>query len=264
MKHKFLILFLFFLIDQTNAQCLDCFKKDWKFSAGVTLYNNNKNGVFASEKEHFLERRPLEFNFRYIKNSHALRMSIPMDWKVKRSGEPTNRITNYQIDETIENKALAYLDAIKHDKFYSEHTKTIENYYNTIGITLGYDYSLPIVDGFNIFAGVDLSFNYIYMMRKWYNVTYIMQSNNLSNLDFLSYIEIENNFKAYSIKPLLGFRFNYQKLIFETNLGYSFSNYYSNGTHLTHLLNSLYPKNDFNNNYTFNKILYQFSLYYTF
>jgi hypothetical protein len=211
-----------------KAQCKDCFPKetDWKFAAGVTLYSNN----LYVYNENLLERRPLEFNFRYkLAPNHVLRLNLPITFNVKMKGDPLYLLPNYELDKSIENMALAFLDGMKHDEAYSNYFVNKNGYYNLLGGSIGYDYNLNLNYRFSIAEGIDLSYFYK-SYDNFYQIGYsIVDGNNKANLSYVDYVERTSSFNAFVVKPEIGLRYRFQKILLEGNVGYAFTygNFYA-------------------------------------
>lgn len=264
MKLKlFFITLLFFPLPAINAQCKDCFptENDWKFAAGVTLYSNN----LYVYNENLLERQPLEFNFRYkLAPNHILRLSSPIALKTKITKDPQYTEINYALDGTLENKALAYLDGLKHDAGYSEYYKVNDYYYNLFGASIGYDYSLNLSHGISLSAGFDLSFYYYQVNDEYFDINYsILDANNMSQLNYLTYVKITNDRYAYSLKPFLAICYKFQNLLIEGNVGYSGTISKFHADMLLQDINMVDNHSTNDRNYNFNKMVFQLSLFYS-
>jgi len=262
MKQRILLLSFFILPILVSAQCKDCLPKDdWKFAAGVTLYSNN----LYVYNENLLERQPLEFNFRYkFGQNHIIRLSTPMAWKVKLTRDPSYTDPNYALDENLDNKALAYLDGMKHDATYSEYFKTKESYYNLFGGSIGYDYNLNLGYGVSLAAGIDFSYYCYKSIQKFYGVDYtVLDGSNMAALYNLNYVERTNEWNALVAKPVIGLRYQFQKLLLEGTVGYAFT--HTNG-HADLKIQDISMADDystFDRKYNFNKMVFQLSLFYT-
>lgn len=246
-----------------KAQCKDCFPKenDWKFAAGVTLYSNN----LYVYNENLLERQPLEFNFRYkLAPNHVLRLSVPITFNVKMKGDPFYLLPNYELDKSIENKALAFLDGMKHDEAYSNYFVNKNGYYNLLGGSIGYDYNLNLNHGFSIAAGIDLSYYYYKSYDNFYQIDYsVVDINNKADLSSVAYVERTSRFNAFVVKPEIGLRYQFQRLLLEGNVGYAFthSNFYADMK--IQDLSSADFYGTSNRKYEFKKMIFQLSLFYT-
>lgn len=244
------------------AQCKDCFQEDnWKLAAGVTLYSNN---TYVSDIN-VMERKPLEFNFRYkLTPNHILRLSTPIVWKAKLTRDPSYTDPNYTLDESLDNKALAYLDGMKHDATYSEYFKKKESYYNLFGGSIGYDYNLNLGYGVSLTAGIDFSYYCYKSIQKFYGIDYtVLNGSNMAALYNLNYVERTNEWNALVAKPVIGLRYQFQKLLLEGNVGYAFT--HTNG-HADLKIQDISMDDDHstsNREYNFNKIVFQLSLFYT-
>jgi len=218
MKKILLIFYIITLPLFVNAQREDSTKqnKDWKFAAGVTLYSNN-HYVW---NENVIERQPLEFNFRYkIKNHHVLRLALPISWKVNKAGEPefpNQRYPTYEV--TLED----YLEKLhEQDYIYANYYKILQFYESLYGVSLGYDYNYSFGKYLSLFGGIDFAYNHLQVDVKYYNIFYMgLDENGKSELGNISVNKLRHGRVGYSIKPLVGFRLNFQKLLFEANLGY--------------------------------------------
>lgn len=247
-----------------NAQCKDCFPKenDWKFAAGVTLYSNN---MYVSQYK-LLERQPLEFNFRYkLAQNHIVRFSTPIALKVKMTRDHYYREPTYALDESLNNKALAYYIAMKHDVAYSEYVKSEENHYNLFGGSLGYDYKINFGYGISLAAGVDFSYYYYKSFEKYYVIGYSVPDNSdVTNIEYIDYTKRTNEWNAFATKPQVCLRYQFQRLLLEGSIGYAFT--ISNGVAE---IKSQSPSSneDFygsaKRNYDFSRMVYQLSLFYT-
>ena len=261
-RKLFLTLIIFLSLLQTKAQCKDCQPKDdWKFAVGITLYSNN----LYVYNENLLERQPLEFNFRYkLGQNHIVRLSTPIAWKVKLTRDPQYTEPNYALDESMKNKAMAYFDGLKHDVAYSDFFKTKRSYYNLFGGSIGYDYNMNLGLGISLAAGIDLNFYYYKSIQNFYSIDYsVLNGNNTATLSNLYYEELTNNRYAFSFKPNLALRYQFQKLLLEGNVGYAFtySNFYADMQtqffDMTDSHGTAYRK------YDFRKMVLQLSLFYT-
>lgn len=263
-RKLFLFLILILFAVQTKSQCRDCSEKDadWKFAAGVTLFSNN---MYVSQYK-LLERKPLEFNFRYkLAQNHILRFSTPIALKVKLTRSPSSTMPNYELDESLYNKALAYYIAMKHDVAYSDFFKTKESYYNLLGGTIGYDYNLNFGSGISVATGVDVSYYNYKSTDKFYGILYSkLDDNNMAELSLVHYIERTNEWHAFVAKPQICLRYQYQKLLLEGSLGYAFtiSNAFADmKSQLAGSNENFYGSHK--QNFDFNKLIFQLSLFYT-
>lgn len=220
-KLKNLLLLFIILPLLVSAQCKDCSEKDtnWKFATGVTVYSNNH---YVSDVN-ILERQPLEFNLRYkLKERHVLRLSIPILWKVNKHGEPAVSSQAYPTREvTLED----YLQTL-HDKdyTYADYYKTLQYSESLYGISAGYDYNLPLGKSISLFAGFNLSYSHLEVASKYYNISYYgLDNENKSKIGLISLMNMNIKTMAYTINPLLGVRYQFQKLLFEGNIGYAFT-----------------------------------------
>ena len=263
MKQRILLLSFFILPILVSAQCKDCSPKgnNWKLAAGVTLYSNN----LYVYNENLLERQPLEFNFRYnLTPNHILRLSVPIAINVKTTKDPFYLLPNYELDKTIENKALAFLDGMKHDEAYSNYFVNRNGHYNLLGGSIGYDYNLNLNYGFSIAGGIDLSYYYYKRYDNFYQIDYsVVDINNKADLSSVAYVERTNEWNALVAKPVIGLRYQFQRLLFEGNVGYAFT--HTNG-HADMKIQDISMDDDHstsNRKYDFNKIVFQLSLFYT-
>jgi hypothetical protein len=266
MKLKIFILLFFAVcsVSLLNAQCDDCFNKDddWKLAGGVTLYSNNHFVEYVN----ILERQPLEFNVRYkIKDRHILRASIPFLNKVNKHGEP--EVSDYPLEEvSLEN----YLETLHNDDwYYASYCKTLSYNESLHGLSLGYDYNYYLGKSLSLFAGVDLACYYYTLRSKYYNITYGgLDTNGMSELGLITFSDIEKSKTGLSIRPLLGIRYKFQKLLFEANLGYAFirTNFVYSDKSSYIDINNITSERTFDSGarYHNKNFQYQFSLYYTF
>jgi len=249
-----------------NAQCEDSIKqnKDWKFAAGVTLYSNN-HYVW---NENLIERQPLEFNFRYkIKQHHVLRLSVPISWKVNKAGEPEFPTPRYPMGEvTLED----YLETLHdQDRVYAIYYKMLQFYETVYGASLGYDYNYSLDKYLSLFAGIDFAYNKWQVDAKYYTIDYNgLNENGESALRGIAATNLRHGRIGYSMKPLMGLRLNFQKLLLEASLGYMaiksdfFYHLYGSTIGNGGIIydTNLYGKDSFVVKY----FMYNFSLYYTF
>lgn len=263
-RKLFLFLILILFAVQTKSQCRDCSEKDadWKFAAGVTLYSNN---MYVSRYK-LLERKPLEFNFRYkLAQNHILRLSTPIALKVKTTRDHYYREPTYALDESLNNKALAYYIAMKHDVAYSEYVKSEENHYNLFGGSFGYDYNINFGYGISLAAGVDFSYYYYKSSEKFYIIGYSVPDNNdITNIEYIDYTKRTNEWNAFATKPQICLRYQYQKLLLEGSLGYAFTISNAFGDMESQLAGSnenFYGS--YKQNFDFNRLVFQLSLFYT-
>jgi len=267
MKQKF-IFFCFAMIPFfMAAQCKDCFQEDgdWKFAAGVTLYSNN---TYVSDIN-ILERQPLELNLRYkLGRRHVLRLSLPIPWKVNKSGEPAVGYPLFPIGEIPLDE---YLKQLHNQDFtsYANYYKSLHFYESLSGISVGYDYDFPLSKSVSLFAGGDLAYYHLAIESKYYNIDYQgLDENDKSEIGIISLHNRHDKKKGYVIKPLLGARYQFQKLLMEASVGYAFikADYFYPGKFSsidkTGIISSGSTYDE--GHYNFKKIGYQFSLYYTF
>jgi hypothetical protein len=264
MKQRILLLSFFIFPLLVSAQCKDCSEKDtdWKFAAGVTLYSNN---MYVSQYK-LLERQPFEVNFRYkLGKNHIIRFSTPLAWKVKETKSPLTNMPNYELDESLYNKALAYYIAMKNDEVYSDFVKVERNDYNLFGGSIGYDYNMSLGYGISVAAGIDLSYYNYKSTEKFYGIGYsVPDKNDVTKIEFIDYTERTNECKAFAAKPQVCLRYQFQRLLLEGSIGYTFtiSNMFAE-------IKSQSPgsNEDFygsaKRNYDFNRMVYQLSLFYT-
>ena len=233
---------------------------DWRFAAGVTLYSNNEYTGFIE-----LEHRPLEVNLRYrVGTRHTFRMGLPLSLNVNM--EAPNYPKSYNDEMSLE-------DYYKWMSAYStaQHFTMYENNYSLAGISLGYDYSFSLTNQFSAFAGVDLAYYYLGAHVEYFQASYSQSSEEkTSELDLLEYVKFTNKVNSIAVKPFVGLRYHYQKLILEASLDYLFNAYkYSTtrdinrflpifNTPYHELYQAIQPKN------AFEQLVYQFSVYYTF
>ena len=212
------IYLLAFLPIWLSAQCLDCNDKtkDWRFAAGVTLYNNTQYGSGYIDNDY----RPLEFNLRYkFNNNHVIRMSLPIVIKQKLDGSIVNHPVYYG------NVSLEDYYNFMLTEYAREHYQMIEHNYSLYGTALGYDYNYSFTPRFSAFAGVDLAYYYTERNFVYYGIAYLRPDNFVSKVYLLEYVQYNEHIYEYAIKPMAGIRYQYQKLLFEISLGYMFFNY---------------------------------------
>lgn len=272
MKKKNLLFLLLLLMPLSGqAQSTDDLnenKNDWKFAAGVTVYSNNHYISF----QNVLERQPLEFNFRYIfRERHVLRVSLPIIYKSNKHGEPEIHITP---DGNVfrPNSLEAYLQSLRDKEWdYAHYTKPLHYYESLYGVSIGYDYDYFLGNNISAFGGINTAYYRSSVDSKYYSVSYASLDEE-SKSEF-SYITLNNNnltYSAFTVTPLLGLRYNFQKLLFEANLGYSFlrlnSAFNMNLRSIDPFMEKVTEKGQsgkmkpINGNY----LLYNFSIYYTF
>lgn len=253
-------------VGQMNAQCKDCFQNenDWKFAAGVTIYSNNH--YFWDEN--ILERQPLEFNFIYkIKSSHVLRLSLPILYKVNKSGTPSpSQYPNGEV--SLED----YIDKLRDpDYTWASYHKVLNYTESLYGASIGYDYDLVISDALSVFAGLNFAYNYMSTDSKYYTIDYHELDNEYkSSLGIIALREKQLYRNGLSLTPLIGFRYHFQKLLFEANIGSVF------GTHKAGSrgnYSSIYKSGIIDNKYyhfpkvgiyKYNYLLYNMSIFYKF
>lgn len=253
------ILILFAL--QIKAQCKDCFptENDWKFAAGVTVLSN------MTYSPSLQLRQPLEFNFKYkIKDKHVLRASLPIAWKTKVYGSPV--YPDYPMYEITPEEYVAKMHT---DLDYNLNYKVMEYYYNIYGVSFGYEYDYPIWNQLSIFGGFDVAYYHQYIFLEYYETDYSqLDQNNKTNLLSLSFDILKSMKDEYTIKPLVGLHYQFQKLLFEGSIGYYYLKsmnvtdkqskvWYNNNVTKENSLRYVYPSN-------FSKLSYNISLYYTF
>jgi hypothetical protein len=266
MKYNFFVFFFAMLPFYINAQCKDCFQEDgkWKFAAGVTLYSNN---TYVSDIN-IMERQPLELNFRYkLGRQHVLRLSLPIPWNVNKSGEPAVSYPRFPTGEIPLDEYLKQLH--KQDFTYAVYYKTLHFYESLSGISVGYDFDFPLNKSLSLFAGADAAYYRLAIESKYYSISYDgLDENDKSEIGIISLLNRHDKKKGYVIKPLLGARYQFQKLLMEASVGYAFikADYFYPGKFSsidkTGIISSGSTYDE--GHYNFKKIGYQFSLYYTF
>lgn len=262
MRNK--ILFIAFLLPfAASAQCKDCFKMEdsWKVAAGVTLYSNNDyTGKYIE-----LPHRPLEFNLRYKINNHVIRISSLAALKVNLPGSIFYP-RNFDGKESLEDYYKMLVSESGRGYF-----QMIENYYSLYGGTLGYDYNFNFTPKLSAFIGVDLAYYYTVNKMKYYDIYYFLSADNTSKIITMEYVKVNNHFNECAVKPVAGIRYQFQKLLFEVSLDYSFN---AIGYTAINETNQFYPDNGSSNQYsekstqpfigTHSQLDYLFSLFYTF
>jgi hypothetical protein len=215
-----------------------------------------------------LERQPLELNFRYkLNDKHVSRLNLPMAWKVNSPAGLLHQLPSFDMDESIENKSEAYWDALKHDDTYAIYDKISSSYYNLLGISLGYDYDFYLGAGFSGFAGINLAYYYHYRYLEYFSISYSkLDDNNTSNLKAVEFVKRHNIYNAYLIKPMLGVRYQFQKVIIEGSAGYSYGFWNGSGS-----INNQHHTSNNIGKFLFSRdpeklkqIICQLSLFYTF
>jgi hypothetical protein len=236
---------------------------DWRFAAGITLYTNNK---YVS-KEQILERQPLELNARYkFGRHHVIRFQIPFSFKVDMHGYPIHEtpFLNEVMGANAGNEARELWEKMKTDPF--DFVRTNQFYYDLLGATLGYDYDFQLKHNLSIFGGFDLSYTQLKFHADYFGVAFSkLDEENITQLHSITYVTNEHRNNCFSVKPLLGFRYLFQKkLLVECSIGYGLTfgkakgtleiqPYNSNDVNTT----SFWRKNDFN------QIITQVSLSYS-
>ncbi len=268
MKKLFFLSLLFSLSLRVNAQCKDCFPKenDWKFAAGVTLYSNNH---YVSDVN-ILERQPLEFNFKYkLKDRHQFKLSIPILWKVNKHGEPSESSQAYPTKEVSLEDYLQTLH--KKDYTYADFYKTLQYSESLFGMSAGYDYNFPIGKSISLFAGLNLNYSNLIVSSKYYNIDYYeLDAENKSKIGIISLNNKNINTIGLGINPMLGVRYQFQKLLFEANIGYQYTNSYYKIIYNSNAIEGISGiisnvSNSYKSNpYDYNNLLYNISIYYTF
>jgi hypothetical protein len=261
MKFNHLILLLALIYScRLNAQCEDCFNEDdWKFAAGVALVNNIP---YAPSLQ---IRQPLELNLRYkFLGKHVLRLGVPLAWKTKVYGSPV--YPEYPLSEISSEK---YVQNMQNEFEYNYFTRSLVYYYTIYGFSLGYSFDYSIYKDVSIFGGLDVAYYHQFIYSKYYRILYGELDDKYQNI--LSYCGI-NNFRSYndcySITPLIGLSYQFQKLRIEGNIGYNMTKYtnvtevrgdgwYNPGIIKCTEWRAAYPMG-------FNRFIYNLSLFYTF
>ncbi|MDO5666124.1 MAG: hypothetical protein Q4G63_12845 [Bacteroidia bacterium] len=99
----------------------------------------------------------------------------------------------------------------------------MENKYDLFGLAVGYDYNYPLIDKLSVFAGAEIGMTKLESKKKYYTFHY----DNINNdkISKFQYVVFDNNrhtLNSYYITPLLGMRYQFQRLLMEAQVGYSF------------------------------------------
>lgn len=257
-RKLFLMMIMALSILEIKSQCIDCFSKDndWKYAVGVTLFSN------MTYSPSLQIRQPLEFNFKYkLNEKHFLRASVPIAWKTRVYGSPV--YPDYPLTEISPEE---YVTNMQTEWEYNFNYKTMEYYYTIYGISLGYEYNYPIWNQLSVFSGFDVAYYHQYIFSKYYETDYSqLDQNYTTNLLSLSFNVQKSSKDFYSIKPLIGLHYQFQKLLIEGSIGYYYSKsmnvtdiqskvWYSNTVTKENSLRYVYPS-------IFDKLVYNISLY---
>lgn len=264
MKLKlFFITLLFLPLSAINAQCKDCFPKenDWRFAAGVTLYSNMTYPLEISNYFH-----PFEFDFRYkLSDKSILRANVPIIWKGNILGSPET--PHLPSKTTTLEQYVADLHSEDNSGYYDP-VNVIEYYANVLGISVGYEYDIPILNKLNLLGGVDIGYTYQYMHSRYFSLGYYtLDANNQTTLYQINYSTIDSYDNILNIKPFIGISYKFQKLLVEANIGYYYSTYFAHRKYQDRIYNSINIANasPYIANWTryYDKIIYKISLFYT-
>lgn len=185
-------------------------KQDRKFAAGVTLIGNAEYSLFQ-------RKSPLTVNLRYaFQNKHTLRMKMPIARNEKIFGDSNGQF--FPVYNTPQELATGILEG---DVNTSSYDLIRDNKYDLTGIFLGYDYSYPLVDKLSVYAGFEIGFYRMKTFTKYEEVSYSisMEKTYLSSVTFgTTKIRTDN----ISIKPLIGLRYQFQRLLIEGAIEYDF------------------------------------------
>jgi hypothetical protein len=264
MKKKLIILLITFLPFWLSAQCYDCYSKKPEIAVGVTLYSNMK---FTPQGQ---TTQPLELNLRYkISENSTLRIGTPIVWKQNISGEPVAYSFTPSLEEYVENM---------HDEdlypLYNSFYRILDNYYNLYGVSLGYDYNIPVTNNLSALIGCDLGYFNQKITSNYYRLNNgSIDENQQYKYFYLQKTEQINKHNILSIKPLLGLRFSFQKLTFEADLAYHVAYdlleikginrfWYAEVNSFEDQNNYYRSQNFFTNSDTPNRIVYSFRLFY--
>ncbi|MFT3751618.1 MAG: hypothetical protein QM800_01665 [Paludibacter sp.] len=265
MKQKLLFLLLMVLPLVASAQCTDCFKKEdsWKFAAGVTLYSNMTYPLEFTNSFH-----PLEFDFKYkLSDKSILRAGIPVIWKRNIMGSP--EVPHLPDKTTTLEQYVADLHSLYNSTYYNP-VNVVEYYTSVLGISLGYEYDLPVAKKLNLSGGIDLGYAYQYVYDKYFALGYYsLDANNQTTLFQITYNTGERYDHILNIKPFAGVNYQFQKLMVEANIGYYYSTYFVNQKFQeknADAYNIIRDASPYNANFTFDlgKLSYNISLFYTF
>lgn len=266
MNKKLTITLLAFLPIWLNAQCLDCDSKQPEIAVGVTLLSNMKFTVSGQTTQ------PLELNLRYkLSDKSTFRLGTPIVWKQNIPGEPDSYRYPTSIEQYVENMQ-------NYDLYpqYSSFYRLTDYYYSLYGVSLGYDYDLPLANNFSAFIGCDLGYYNQKIISNYYilDIGSIDENRKYKNFILQKTERVDKN-NIISAKPLLGLRFTYQKLTLEADLAYHIAyNFIEiNGLHRFWYaeVNSyedmkIYYRSQhyFSDTNTPNRIVYSFRLFYNF
>lgn len=265
MDQKRCFFFILFVVTmQVEAQCKSCSQddNDWRFAAGVTLYNNTYYNSSYIDQSY----RPLEFNLRYkFAKNHMIRMSLPIVIKENLHGSKLYH-PSYDGSVSLEDfyKLMSAQDAV-------EYFQMLEFNYSLYGTSLGYDYNYTITPAFSAFAGVDFAYYYTLRNFNFYGAAYLKPIDYTSKIFCMEDVQVKDHIYEYAIKPVTGIRYQYQKLLFEVSFGFSFFNYKYNVIKKT---NTFYPDGNISTQLNENltqpffgiqkQFIYQLSVYYIF
>lgn len=233
--------------------------QNWKFAAGITLYSDmNMNA--------FLKKQPLEFNFRYTPdNRHTFRLNIPLILKYDLPGDSKGEYFTENI--TVQELADKILQ-----REYGDYDFVQKKTNSSVGISLGYDYSYPLISRLSLFAGVDVG----YLNKKdhisYYNANYSLVPDNPEKpfiLSFVLHIDSKMTGHRFFVEPLVGLRYPFRQLLFEASLGYNMyrDRFYMNRHLIEYYIESEIIRNTpkkFFGKRTWEEFTYSFVLFYTF
>lgn len=147
-KTTFLLFFFPFLLmaqEKTNTEQKN--KQEWKFAAGITVFDNIQYSSYQ-------KKQPLTLNLRYaLTNRHILRMSIPIARNEKILGDG-----NGAIFPTYPSPEALAKDILNSEVNTTSYDLVRENRYNLYGASLGYDYNYPLIDKLSAYAGLEMGF----------------------------------------------------------------------------------------------------------
>lgn len=171
--------------------------QNWKFAAGITLYSNM---TFNNPQY----KQPLEFNFRYTPdNRHTFRLNIPLIPNHDLPGD--SRRMHFNENFTVEE----FADLILQGK-YSSYDFVQKKNQSLYGMSLGYDYSYPLISKLSLFAGVDAGYYRLTEDLNFYNLSYIMANDEIGKIFRLSIVTHEKSkilCQSITVKPLIGLRY---------------------------------------------------------
>jgi len=159
---------------------------------------------------------------------------------------------------------------------YNSFYRVLDNYYSLYGVSIGYDYNIPLSTNFSAFIGCDLGYYNQKITSNYYRLNNgSIDENQQFKYFYLQKTERVDNHNIISAKPLLGLRFIFQKLTFEADLAYHIAYDYLELKYIDKFwyseVNFFEEKNYyyrsqyyFSETNTPNRIVYSFRLFYNF